>query len=546
MFEGIDIDGIDNPELKKLVVVLLNTIEQLHERLDLVTEEVQQLRDENARLKGGNSKPRFPSSKTRQNHSSEQERSEPKGWHKKGKQDQLTVSRTEPIEIPASELPSDAQPKGWEEYYVQELHLVMEVICYKRAKYYSASTKKTYLAPLPPGCHGHFGPMLGALALDLAYACNMSQAGVHTLFSDAGVLISAGQVNNLLVNGQEALHANSHEVTIAGLASSVWQHTDHTPTRVNGRNQNCQVLCNPLYSAFRTAPSKDRLTILRTLLAGSPFTYLCDSAALTYLQNYRMGKRLCRRIEDLFPEQCPLSEEQFSQRLETMADLGPRQRKIVREALAISGYRVQTDVPVIKMLLCDDAPQFNFVTEELGLCWVHDARNYKKLNPVVCHNRTVLNDFMAQYWKLYRALNAYRGAPTPEEAKRLEAEFDALFSTVTDYQALNDRIARTRANKEQLLQVLSHPEILLHNNPAELAARRRVRKRDVSFGPRSDLGLQAWDTYMTLSETARKLGVSFLRYLQNELSEKCGRTSLADMIRQRATLLNLDASWDTG
>ena len=50
------------------------------------------------------------------------------------------------------------------------------------------------------------------------------------------ILISVGQVNNLLVNGQEALHANSHEVIAAGLASSRWQHTDHTTTRVNGSN----------------------------------------------------------------------------------------------------------------------------------------------------------------------------------------------------------------------------------------------------------------------------------------------------------------------
>jgi hypothetical protein len=546
MFDNIDVDGIDNPELKKLVVLLLNAIEQELQKNRLLTEEAQRLRDENARLKGGNPKPRFPSSKTRQNHSSEQERNEPKVWHKKSKQDQLTVTRTEPIVIPVSELPVDAEFKGWEQYYVQELHLVTEVICYKRAKYYSASAKKSYLAPLPPGCDGHFGPSLRSLALYLGHAGNMSQDAVRTLFSDVGILISTGHVNNLLVNSQEALHANSHEVTIAGLASSTWQHTDHTTTRVNGKNQHCQVLCNSLYSAFQTTPTKDRLAVLRTFLVGAPFTYVCDSAALAYLQIYGMGKPLRRRVEARFAEQDPLSEAQFTQRLEAMADLGPRQRKIVREAMAISGYHVQTEVPVIKMLLCDDAPQFNFVTDDLSLCWVHDARNYKKLNPAVCHNRTVLNAFMTQYWNLYKALSSYRGAPTPEEAKRLEAEFDALFSTVTDYQALNDRIAKTRANKEQLLQVLSHPEILLHNNPAELAARRRVRKRDVSFGPRSDLGRQAWDTFMTLSETAKKLGVSFLHYLQEHLSEKSDRTSLPDMIRQRAALLNLNASWDAG
>jgi hypothetical protein len=33
--------------------------------------------------------------------------------------------------------------------------------------------------------------------------------------------------------------------------------------------------------------------------------------------------------------------------------------------------------------------------------------------------------------------------------------------------------------------VLEHPELPLHNNPAELGARQRVRKRHISFGPRS-------------------------------------------------------------
>ena len=57
MFENIDVDGIDNPKLKKLVVLLLNTIEQELLKNRVLTEEVQRLRDELARLKGGNPKP---------------------------------------------------------------------------------------------------------------------------------------------------------------------------------------------------------------------------------------------------------------------------------------------------------------------------------------------------------------------------------------------------------------------------------------------------------------------------------------------------------
>jgi hypothetical protein len=43
----------------------------------------------------------------------------------------------------------------------------------------------------------------------------------------------------------------------------------------------------------------------------------------------------------------------------------------------------------------------------------------------------------------------------------------------------------------------------------ELAARRRVCKRAVSFGPPSRTGAQAWDTFQTLVATTAKLGVGF-------------------------------------
>ena len=62
-------------------------------------------------------------------------------------------------------------------------------------------------------------------------------------------------------------------------------------------------------------------------------------------------------------------------------------------------------------------------------------------------------------------------------------KFDELFSTGTGYDALDQRILQTKADQTSLLMVLKHPEIPWHNNPAELDARFRVRKRVVSYGP---------------------------------------------------------------
>ena len=72
----------------------------------------------------------------------------------------------------------------------------------------------------------------------------------------------------------------------------------------------------------------------------------------------------------------------------------------------------------------------------------------------------------------------------------------------------------------------------MHNNPAELAARQRVRKRDISFGPRTPDGVEAWDTFNTLTETAKKLGVNFYAYIHDRVSQAQRMASLADLIRQ--------------
>lgn len=102
----------------------------------------------------------------------------------------------------------------------------------------------------------------------------------------------------------------------------------------------------------------------------------------------------------------------------------------------------------------------------------------------------VLARILDQFW-IY-----YRDHPTPAERARLDRRFTP-----------------TRDKKPELLLVLKHPGLLLHNNPAELGARQRVRKRDVSFGPRSPAGAAAWDTFITLATTARKLDLDFAAFL---------------------------------
>ena len=143
---------------------------------------------------------------------------------------------------------------------------------------------------------------------------------------------------------------------------------------------------------------------------------------------------------------------------------------------------------------------------------------------------------------LYHDLQAYRTQPTIAERTRLDAAFDALFARRTGYWHLDERIAKTAAKKEALLCVLNHPDVPLHNNPAELGARHRVRKRDVSFGPRSQAGITAWDIFGTMTQTAAKLGVNIAHYLHDRLSGTYQMPSLADLITQRTAAAHSDST----
>ena len=67
------------------------------------------------------------------------------------------------------------------------------------------------------------------------------------------------------------------------------------------------------------------------------------------------------------------------------------------EAAAIASYHQQTEIPVVKVLFSDDAPQFKKVTKEQGLCWVHEGRHYKKLDPIVPLHREQLDGFLTRW-----------------------------------------------------------------------------------------------------------------------------------------------------
>lgn len=547
MLESFDPNTIEDERVRQVVIALMNLVEKQQKQIQEQAEEIQRLRDEVSRLKGEQGKPKIKANKPQPDLSSEKHRRESKPHQKSSKQAHIKIDREEIVKVDHGQLPSDAVFKGYQVVVVQDIVFRTENTLFRKEKYYSKSHRQTYLAELPAGYHGQFGPRVRAWVLALYHEGGMSEPKILEVLQTVGLQISAGQLSELLIKDQEVFHIECADVVRAGLESSPWQHLDSTGTRVNGVNQHCHVLCNPLYTFYCTTPSKDRLSMLRVLLGGADPMFSFNALALSLMEQLGVSAKWQMKLCALFGEEHVFTEEQIEGMLASQKPcLGPTVRKKVKDALAIAAYRTQTAYPVVALLLCDDAPQFNTLTVELALCWIHEFRHYKKLLPRFTHHLALLQEFSTAFWKLYQDLLDYRNHPDSAQVVVLQTSFDQLFGEKSGYQQLDACKERTLKKREQLLMVLSHPEILLHNNPAELAARTRVRKRDVSLQARTPEGIGAWDTFQTLVGTAHKLGVNLFRYFFDRITHAYLLPTLPSLIQERAASMALDTSWQQG
>jgi Transposase IS66 family len=532
----VDVNKVADPALRTTMSQLLNIVEFFAAENEALKEENQRLRDENNRLKGEQGKPDIrKQTKANEDVSSEQERKKKKSKRNKKskKKDKLTVNRIEHCQLDKNQLPPDVIFKGYQDVIVQDIVIRTDNIKFKKAIYYSPSFKKTFIAPLPAGYAGEFGPHVRTLILSLYYKSKMTESALLDFLIDQGIFISSGTISNILINQHEVFHREKENVVRAGLQSTVYQQMDDTGARVKGKNYYAHVLCNEFYTAYFTRRHKDRLTILG-ILSQSQLEFSFSEQAfalmkemnlpaktLAYLSESAMGQFMNQRqIENLLIDLFPDTQTHQTARL------------AIVESTAIAAY--QAAKQAVKLLLTDDAPQYNKITEHHPLCWVHDGRHYKRLSPVMLINREKLENFITQYWGYYEKLLAYKSAPTSAMAETLSNEFDCLFSTKTGYDKLDERIAKTKEHKVQLLLVLQYPMIPLHNNDSELGARDQGRRRDISFHTMSVAGTEAKDTFMTLAQTAKKMTVNFYHYLLDRIHQTYEMPSLAELIAQKS------------
>jgi hypothetical protein len=82
---------------------------------------------------------------------------------------------------------------------------------------------------------------------------------------------------------------------------------------------------------------------------------------------------------------------------EHLPKLGEKLQKGLKDGLAIAASRTQTVWPVVELLVSDDAPQFNWLTAELALCWIHEFRHYNKLIPHLPSHRQLAGELQGEF-----------------------------------------------------------------------------------------------------------------------------------------------------
>ena len=519
-----------------------------------MAEELQNLRDENSELKGEQGKPKVrpqaspgedsndssdddPDNKS-PNISSEDERSSDDKQRKQRRTNaDIKITKSEVVTIDKSTLPTDVIFKGYQTYIVQDIRFELENIEYRREEYYSPSNNCTYVAPLPADYNGSsYGFNIKALIITLHHQGKMSQNSIHEFLSNsAGAQISKSTISRILTDEIELFHEEKGAIVSAGLVATNYVHIDDTAGRENGQNQYVHVLCSPYFTAYFTRKHKDRLTILEILGQGI-VSHIFTETTYKLMREMGVSDKVSEQLQPLLSQQLSTLELKLLLQELFGDDSYATAKKIIIEASAIIAY--QQLPQAIKILVCDDAPQFKQITTLLSLCWVHAGRHYKKLTPIVPAHKELTDNFTSHFWDYYHQLLAYQENPLPELSITLSSKFDELFSTVTGYEELDKRIARTRSQKNNLLVVLEYPTTPLHNNPAELGARVQARRRDISYQTQNAKGTKAKDSIMSVVQTAIKLKINAFRYVKDRISNTMQMISLAEIIERSSVNLN--------
>ncbi len=504
---------IPESEQTPLVKGLLSIIEQLIEDNRKQKEEIDILKDEVRILKGEKKRPKFKPSKMEESTDTDNADSSDNEDNKKKSKKPRCNKKDLPIHtkktIKPNNLPEGSRFIGYQDFDVQELVIRNNNIRYRLERWRTPGGK-IITGKLPPSLENrHYGPMLLTYLLYQHHHCQVTQPLLLEQLREWGIIISSGQINNLLCGGKERFHEEKDKLLEVGLKASDYVTVDDSGARHKGKNGYVTHLGNEFFAWFSSTNSKSRVNFL-SLLQGSQTCYRLSEEAFVYMHQHKLPHRPLTALKASSVTTEFQNETAWKSHLADLGIIGKRHIKIATEGALMGALLQQSELEQLA-IISDGARQFDVLVH--GLCWVHAERLIHTMVPLNESHRADIDKIRSQIWALYKELKSYKLSPDKDHAIRLSAEFDNIFRPTTSYELLNRCLERLAKLKSKLLLVLTRPEVPLHTNGSEGDIRDYVKKKKVSGGTRSDLGRQCRDTFISLKKTCRKLGVSFWEYL---------------------------------
>ncbi|MEO1255391.1 MAG: transposase, partial [Bacteroidota bacterium] len=318
-------------------------------------------------------------------------------------------------------------------------------------------------------------------------------------------------INNILTHDHDGFHSEKEALLQQGIQHAHYLQADDTGARHEGKNGYCTFIGNELFSSFTSTSSKSRINFLQAL-SGHP-SYIFNEVARNYMTSQGLGAKHFQFLDQM--EERFVDQQALQSQLEKLK-VSPHAIKTMTEAALLGGL-TEKGLSQRQVILSDDAGQFNILNH--ALCWIHVERNLQKIHTYTQAQRDQLDQVLNAFWQLYQLLKTYKTQPSEKLKQKCLKDFQAICEWQTEWIALQKGLDKLKTYQNELLVVLDHPKVPLHNNQSERDIREFVKKRKISGSTRSEQGRRARDTFASLKKTCRKLNVSFWDFLFDRLTD---------------------------